>query len=242
MAIISVGEIVLANLFSKKIKGEENRSQLQPVTFSSQNKPIASLKKSQIDGFDELESYKKLRKARKKKAVYRMLVWLLVVLFLPIIVFFAVTIANPNSLHNFFGYTFYIVSSHSMEPEFMVGDCVIVEAVASADDIKVGSDITFVSKKDGRTITHRVIGIVEKNGSVEYVTKGINVSTADTFTVPFANVIGVRIATAKVLGQAITFFRTPVGIVVFVGIIAAFAFGFYMSFKMSNDIRSLNNV
>jgi len=232
----------LANLFSKKIKGEENRSQLQPVTFSSQNKPIASLKKSQIDGFDELESYKKLRAKRKKKAIYRMVVWLFIVLFLPVFVFFALTIVSPNSVHSFFGYRFYIVSSESMKSVFDVGDCVIIKSVSSAEEISIGSDITFVSVRDGKTITHRVIGIVEEDGLVEFVTKGVDVSTADTFTVPFSNVIGVRIATARALGQAITFFRTPFGLIVFIGIVGLFAFGFYISFRMSNDIRSIGNI
>lgn len=232
----------MANLFSRRIKGEEHRSQLQPVVFSDDNQSIAALKKSQLDSYDEIESYKRLRKKRKKIAWIRMVVWLFVILLVPIFVFFSIVIINPKSGHNFFGYTVYIVTSNSMEPEINVGDCIVVKGVSSPDDVKVGTDISFIRSLDGKTVTHRVIDVVTtEEGDIKYITKGVNVPTADSGAVSFENVLGVRIKTIAWLGQLIMFFRTPIGIIVFLMILVLIITGFRISFIMSNDIRAVGN-
>ena len=233
----------MAKKLCKKITGEENRTQIQAVSFfSGDEKPIASLKKNQIDNYDTLESYKKLRNRRKKIAWFRMIIWTLVVLLTPVFVFFAVIIVSPNTGHNFFGYTFYICSSESMRPEFDIDDCIIVKNITSKSDIKVGSDIAFVRRSDGQTVTHRVIDtLVNDNGEVEYITRGINNKTADSETVKFHNVIGVRVATASLLGQTVMFFRTSVGIMVFMGALVLVVLGFYFSFRISDDIYAVGN-
>lgn len=242
MAIMFIGEYSLANLFSRKIKGEEHRSQLQPVVFSDDNQSIAALKKSQLDSYDEIASYKRLRKKRTKIACIRMLVWLAVILLVPIFVFFSIVIINPKAGHNFFGYTVYIVTSNSMEPEINVGDCIVVKGVSSKEDITVGTDIAFVRSLDGQTVTHRVIDIMETpDGDIKYITKGINVPTADSGAVAFENILGVRIKTIGWLGQMVSFFRTPYGIVVFLIIMVLIIVGFRISFVMSNDIRAVGN-
>lgn len=233
----------MANLFSKKIKGEEHRSQLQPVIFADQDKPIAALKKSQIDNYDELESYKKLRTKRIKKAFVRMAVWCLVLFLVPIFVFFSLIIINPREGHNFFGYIFYIVASDSMKEDFDVGHCIIVKKVTSRDDVGIGKDISFIRQSDGEVVTHRIVDtIVNENGEIEYITKGTHVNTYDPGSVAFENIIGVRVRTAKVLGNTITFFRTPYGIVAFVAIFVLMISGFYFSFKISNDIRAVGKI
>lgn len=230
----------MANLFSKKIKGEEYRSQLQPVIFSDEDKPIAALKKSQIDNYDELESYKKLRKKRIKKAFARIGVWCLVLLLMPVFVFFTIMMINPRAGHNLFGYTFFIVASESMKPDFDKGDCVIVKNVKSREDVNIGDDITFIRKSDGEIVTHRIISIItNSDGEEEYVTRGIHNNTADPGSVSFENIIGVKVKTAHVLGQVVTFFRTPYGIVTFIIIFVLMISGFYFSFKVSNDIRAV---
>jgi len=230
----------LANFFSKKIKGEEHRSQLQPVVFNDENTSVASLKKSQLDSYDELESYKRLRKKRIKIACIRMAVWLFVIFLLPIFVFFSIVIINPKAGHNLFGYTFYIVSSHSMEPVFFKDDCIVVKRVNSVDEIEIGSDITFIRTSDGETVTHRVIEIItNENGDVEYITRGVHNSTADSGTVAFENVLGVRIKTVSWIGNLVSYFRTPYGIVTFLAIFAFIMMGINFAFRMSDDIRAV---
>lgn len=227
-------------LFRKKIVGEEKKSQLQPVVFSDANESIATLKKSQINRYDELESYKLLRKKRVKKAFIRMAVWLLVVLFIPVFVFFSIVIINPNAGHNFFGYTFFIVSSESMKPVFDVNDCIIVKSSFTKEEVTIGSDITFVRESDGQVVTHRVIDTIEKeNGVIEYITRGVHNAVADSGSVAFEDIIGIRVATVSWLGQTVMFFRTPYGIITFLAIFVVVMLVIYYSFKLSDDIRAV---
>lgn len=234
----------MGKFLHEKIVGEEKRSQLQPVVFSDEKNQsgavIGSLKKSQLDTYDELESYKKLRNKRVRIACIRMLVWLLVILAIPVFVFFSLVIINQKAGHNFFGYTFYIVETESMEDVFAPGDCIVTKAVFSRDDIKIGTDITFIRASDGETVTHRVIGMIPNEaGELEYITKGTNNTNADTEPVAFENVLGRRIKTLSWLGQTVTFFRTPYGIVIFLGVFVLMVTGLYFSFRISNDIRAV---
>ena len=159
---------------------------------------------------------------------------------MPIFVFFSIVIINPRAGHNIFGYTFYIVVSESMRPNIEVGDCVIIKNVTSRDDVQIGTDITFIRESDGETVTHRVIKMItNEDGEIEYITKGTNNINADAGSVSFENIIGVRVRTAHVLGQVVSFFRTPYGIVTFLAIFVLIIFGFYASFKASDDIRAV---
>ena len=231
----------MANLFSKKIKGEEHRTQLQTVVFDSEEDvSIGALKKSQLDDYDELESYKKLRKKRKKIAWVRLGVWFLILLLTPIFVFFSLIIINPKAGHSFFGYNVYWVTSTSMVGVFDQGDCIIVKSINSREELGVGVDITFVRKSDGETVTHRIIDIVENDaGEEEYVTKGVNNQSADSETVVFENILGVRIKTVVWFGDVIEFFRTPYGIIVFLAIFVLIITSFSISFRLSDDIRAV---
>ena len=219
----------------------KEKSHGKSVNFSG-DKEIASLKKNNLDKFDELESYKSLRKKRKKRAWIRALVWLLVIVIAPIIVFFSLVIIKPTSGVNFFGYTFYIVESESMRPVFDINDCVVIKHLKSKKDVQVGTDICFVRKSDGKIVTHRVIGTtVNDSGELEYITRGVNNPVADDGSVAFENIIGKRVAVLTVLGNVVMFFRTWVGILVFLAIFVLIVLGFILSFRYSNDIRAVGN-
>ena len=219
----------------------EKEEQSQTVEFSGEEE-IASLKKNNIDKFDELESYKLLRKKRKKRAWIRALVWVLVVLITPLIVFFSLVIVKPTTGANFFGYTFYIVESESMRPVFDINDCVVVKHLKSKDDVQIGTDICFVRKSDGKIVTHRVIDIItDEHGEMQYITKGVNNMTADDGAIAFENIIGKRVAVFGALGHIVMFFRTWVGILVFLVLFVLIICGFILSFKYSKDIRAVGN-
>lgn len=223
-----------------RVVGEEKKSQLHTVTFSSNNETTTGLKSS-VSNLDELESYKMLRAKRKKIAVYRMILWVVLIVFIPIFIFMFTVITNPSKGHNFFGLNFYFVVSDSMTPEINVNDCIVVRRVKTAKDIKVGDDITFIRSTDGQTITHRVIDITEEDGQILFSTKGIHNPTMDEGRVSFENVIGVRVATIGWLGQIIMFFRTTAGIITFLGLFVLIMLAFLLSFRISNDIRAVNN-
>lgn len=223
----------------KRIVGEENRSQLQAVTFSDELGNVSSLKKSQLDSYDELESYKRLRKRRTKIACYRMLIWCLVIIFVPLFVFMSVVIVSPTKVHNFFGLTFYIVISESMKPDINVNDCIVIRRITSQNDVNIGDDITFIRESDGETVTHRVFAVEERDGQRYFITKGTHNPNIDPDLVSFDSIIGVRIATIGWLGQTMMFFRTWYGLITFIlGFVLILGL-FYLSFRISDDIRAV---
>ena len=203
-------------------------------------KSVADLKKSQLNAFDELESYKKLRKKRIKKSFVRMAIWLSIIIFVPVMVFFTIIIASPSAGHNFFGYSVYMVTSHSMVGVFDKGDCIVVRKVRSSEEIKVGTDISFIRKSDGETVTHRVVGIIEnENGTIEYLTKGVNNLNIDTNTVAYDEVLGVMVAVSAGLGNFIGFFRTTVGVITFLIVFVCLSMLINIFFKLSDDIKAV---
>jgi len=205
-----------------------------------EGKSLASIKQSQIESEDELDLYKALRKKRKKKAIYRTVVWALLILLAPLFIFSFLVIINPKETHNFFGYKLYVVTSGSMQPVFSKGDCIVVKSVKSAAQLRVGEDIAFISNNDGKIVTHRIIEILtDEYGNVSYVTKGVHNVVADTSAVSFSNVVGKRVAVLQFTGRVITFFRTPWGIVTFLIIMVTTIFAFIVVFKHSEDIRAV---
>jgi signal peptidase I len=90
------------------------------------------------------------------------------------------------------GYRFFNVISNSMEREIPNGSFVIVKHTAP-EMIRVGDNITY-KRKDGSTITHKVVDIIENCGgssSKGFETKGTENNISDTFIVLEENVIGV---------------------------------------------------
>lgn len=217
---------------------EQNENQNQEPLIKE--KPLAELKKRQISELDALDSYKKVRHKRKQKAIMRAFVWALVIFMTPIFVFSLVIISNPRAGHNFFGYTFYVVSSESMKGVFDVNDCVVIKKINSRKDVQVGDDISFVRASDGQIVTHRIVSTkLNDYGEIVYVTKGVHNLTADPSPVSYNDIIGKRVAVLSVLGNAIMFFRTPYGIVTFIMILVLLAILFSWLYRRSNDIRSV---
>lgn len=95
---------------------------------------------------------------------------------------------------SFFGTSFAIVQSPSMEPYIMTGDLIVFHS-CSYDDIKVGDYIVFVAgdgfgKMKGQSIVHAVKEITEDG----IVTEGLNKNTnpnADSDKVTAKNLLGI---------------------------------------------------
>lgn len=194
---------------------------------------------TQSDEYDELVAYKELRRKRKKKVAIRLAIYALLIICIPIFVFLTIIVVSPTKGHNFFGYTFYIVQTHSMEPEIMTNDCIVVKQVKSPIELFVGDDISFVRSTDGKVVTHRIVDIQSTAEGFQYVVRGINNPTDDEMPVKYENVLGKRVAKLAILGQTITFFRSPVGVVVMVIVFMAIVAAFVISFKLSEDIKAI---
>lgn len=96
------------------------------------------------------------------------------------------------------GKSFYIVYSGSMKPEIDVGELLVV---SRKKEYKENDIITF--KRDGKTITHRIIKIGE-----EIITKGDNNNVEDS-PIKNENIIGKVIYHSKTLGIIYMVFLKP---------------------------------
>ena len=222
----------------KNIVFENDRTVLQPVQFSMSGEKEKAILVPEIDNLDELSSYKSLRRKRIKLAVTRACIWLLSLIILPLMVFLSVMVFSSNKGHNFFGVTYYLVTSDSMEPEINQWDMIVVKSDFTIEDIDIGSDITFLREFDGKIVTHRVTSFEDTESGRMYTTKGVNNIFYDE-PVNFNNVLGVKKAVKPILGDIVVFFRSVPGMIVMFSFFGLVMAGIFISFKVSNDIRAV---
>jgi signal peptidase len=109
------------------------------------------------------------------------------------------------------------VLSGSMEPNIQTGD-VVVSCFVDVAGIQEGDVITFRYDDEEDPylcFTHRVIAIVEENGSMMYQTKGDANEAADLRLVKPSEVIGKVTMTLPYLGYLSNFARSRTGYIVF---------------------------
>ena len=217
-------------------------SNVYVANSNNAGKLVAGIKQRQIDSYDELENYKRLVKKRKKRLIARIATILLLLIVAPAMIFFGTIIIDKNSRHDFFGLNFYIVISESMEPEIMVNDCVVLNKVTDVHTLKVGDDIGYINDK-GAVVVHRIESIIKTaSGALEFETGGINNLSSDQKRVSFEQIVGKRIATFSALGNAVVFFRSVPGIILFFTVFAGVMAGFYVAFRMSENIKYVESV
>ena len=110
-------------------------------------------------------------------------------------------------------YGAYVIVSGSMEPIIKIRDAIIIKRVEDSD-IEVGDVITYKSTDPsfyGIMITHRVIEIVEENGTVKYMTKGDNNETRDPQLVTKDQVYGEVVMRIPKVGYLQYFLATAYG-------------------------------
>lgn len=112
-------------------------------------------------------------------------------------------------------FSVYTIVSGSMEPTIKVYDVIINTKVNDPKDVKVNDVITFTSTSDisnGKTVTHRVIGVREMDdGGICYVTRGDNNTTEDPSCATYSNVIGKVSAVVPGLGKIQFFLASKFG-------------------------------
>lgn len=112
------------------------------------------------------------------------------------------------------------VRTGSMEPDIPVGSMVVV-VPTSADNIKVGDDVTYVSQSN-QVVTHRVLNIDLESGV--FTTYGIanGVDNADP-PVAYENIIGVAKFHIPWIGPAILYLDTLSGKIAAITVILVIA-------------------
>lgn len=107
------------------------------------------------------------------------------------------------------GYEVLVVQSGSMEPNYHVGSLVYVKSVDAAE-LEVGDVITF-ELGGGVRGTHRIIEVLDNNGSLSFRTKGDSNDDADANPVLPSSLVGEVKFTIPYLGFMITYIQQPAG-------------------------------
>ncbi len=117
---------------------------------------------------------------------------------------------NGSKVVSIAGYSIMSVLTGSMEPNYNIGDIVIIKKT-NTDELKVKDVITFYSADpdmNGQIVTHRINDIINENGHLEFETKGDNNRMVDTENVPEDKVIGKVQGRIPYVGKAATFMQT----------------------------------
>lgn len=153
-------------------------------------------------------------KKRTKKIIKTIILILLIILFIINLIF-----SFEENTHIWGIYMFNIVSE-SMEPTFYKDDLVVVEK-CQINELNKGDIITF--KQDGRTISHRILGITKEKDGVKFITKGDNNEVQDKETVDINNVYGKVLFSIAKIGSAVHYIQNARGFInVFIFIIIVY--------------------
>ncbi|MBR6801107.1 MAG: signal peptidase I [Eubacteriaceae bacterium] len=131
--------------------------------------------------------------------------------FTTILVLLVVILAMLLAGVRVFGIDIYTVLSGSMEPTYQTGSVIYVKDVDDPYSLTEGDIITFAISGGDTLATHRIIEVVNENGTVAYRTKGDANDMADGSLVSPENIIGKPIFTVPKLGYLISYMQTKPG-------------------------------
>ena len=159
------------------------------------------------------------KRKNKTKTIKKIVEIIAIILIYNIILIIVSSINGKN--FNILGYKAYIVTTDSMQPSINAGDIVIVKN-GKKDKIGQGDVITF--NQNDEVITHRVIKNITEENNVEYITKGDNNNTEDTFKVKYDDVIGKMVITIPYLGKIISILHNKIIILILLLVILIIIF------------------
>ena len=126
-------------------------------------------------------------------------------------------VKHENNI-SIFGFRQYVVATGSMEPEYNIGDLIVIRETTK-EEIKIGDVINYISETGIDTITHRVVDIIQKDGQTYYKTKGDNNNSVDPELVNYSQVKGILVFKISKLGTVITKMFTGTGITILFAVI-----------------------
>lgn len=122
---------------------------------------------------------------------------------------------NRDEVPSVGGYLPLIVLTDSMYPAIESGDLIICHT-ADAQEIKVGDVISFFDPAGNGTsiVTHRVLEIVQEDGTIKFRTKGDYNNTEDKMLVPGDSLVGVYKSRIGGAGNIAMFMQSTTGLIV----------------------------
>lgn len=164
------------------------------------------------------------RHSQKNKRSRSSIVWnvlgiILCLVLIPVIVINVILIVSnlkdPEHMPGVAGIRPAIVLSGSMEPVFYPGDVILIKDIDTPETLRVGDVICY--QYSGKATTHRVMQVLQTDGTVSYVTKGDNNNMEDRLAVDPEQIegvwTGIRI---PALGNVLMFAQTSMGMLVLI--------------------------
>ncbi len=173
-----------------------------------------------------------IEKRRTRNNRIRKMVYLILVVLVYNVILILASLINDAEIPAVFGYKAYVISSESMKPNINDGDIVIIKQIL-VNEINIGDIITF--NRDGEIITHRVVGVKERDGETYYTTKGDNNNIEDSNDVAYSQVIGKKILQIPYLGEIMLKLSNQVII-----ILVIFAMIFFILYTKNADKKKKN--
>ena len=92
------------------------------------------------------------------------------------------------------------ILSNSMHPVYNRGDAIIYEKLSDTDLKKIEKNSIILYRIDNQSVAHRVVNVIQENGSVKYQTKGDNNNAPDMDLVDPSQIQGVYVFHIKYIG------------------------------------------
>ena len=153
-----------------------------------------------------------------KQKVLTIIGTILCIILLPILIINLTLIAksyiNEDEIPSLGGVFPMIVLTDSMYPQISAGDLIICNTL-DPEDVRVDDVISFFDPMGSGTsvVTHRVLDIVEENGTLSYRTKGDNNNAEDQVLVPQDKLVGIYRNRIPGLGHVAMFMQTTPGLI-----------------------------
>lgn len=163
-------------------------------------------------------------KAKRIFSIICTVISVLIFAFVALLIINMIVCRVQNRPVNFFGYSFSVVQTNSMEPEIMTGDLIVFKKV-DFSTLDVGDTIVFKADdnfKDGAsnslegyTIVHKIMEVTDEG----LVTKGVNNVANDGGLRTADEVYGICISNSALWGDVFAFLG-KYGIIIIIFIIA----------------------
>lgn len=167
---------------------------------------------------------KEISKTKRIISVICTVLTAVIFVFVALILINMIVCRTQNKPVNFFGTSFAVVQTNSMEPEIMTGDLIVFKATEYSE-IAVGDNVVFKADDNfrdgngnsmaGLTIVHKVVEITEDG----IVTRGVNNIKDDGGVRTADDIYGVCIANSAAWGTVFSFLG-KYGVLIIIALIA----------------------
>ena len=156
---------------------------------------------------------KKSDRKRKRKKFFEIFFLIILIIIFIVACYLGYVNFIKKSKTDLFGYRHFIIATGSMEPNYKIGDLIIIKKFPE-EEIKIGDVITYNEINGKEAISHRVTDIVQENGKKLYQTKGDNNNSPDKDLISYNQIQGKIVFKVNNVGNIITDLTKGIGSVI----------------------------